>query len=496
MNFKRHRIHGASLSWMSYQMATKGKPLTAKTILAATLALMLGLVTFAATADAQQTRRTDIFGGRTMTGDNQPEQEIDPYDYDSAPDDNPYSDLQATADGPYTDGPYENGPYESGRPIEDLNLRSTPRDRANPYDPLGLRAGSFLIFPEIALRGGYTDNVLRSPGPKTSGPFIETEGSVEARSNWSRHELSGSLRGLYTSFKNSLADDETIFQGELSSRIDILRSTTATFSGAFEYQQESGNRDFEYSGDAGLSHRFNRVTGTLRGSVDLFEYSDRTTTTGSAAQDDVADYKAYEVAARVAYEFSPAVSVYVEGATNRRVFNNAIDLNGFLRGSQGYSASAGTVFDLGALLRGTVAVGYQLQKPDDPTFEDFGGLLVDVDVTWAVTPLTTVTLVTNTEINETTTLGSSGSIRNAVGIGLRHELRDNLILVADAGYARNNFEGTGPTEQEFTGAFGIEYLLNRNIALTANYTYYAFETTNTGADYTVNSVLVGLKLRK
>jgi len=464
---------------------------------------------FSATALAQQTRRNDIFGQRDLTAtdyyntnpdrtadDEQAPDQDDPARNDRDDDDPqpPLEDLQLGADGPYTDGPYANGPYSPTPPAEEP--QRLPREMADPYAPLGIRAGGLLIFPEISLRGGYTDNVARTPGTGESGTFTEVEGAVTARSNWNRHAFESSIRGSYTSFHKAIGDDEAFLDASALATIDILRSTQATVGTSVNIDQEQGNRDAGYGADIALSHRFNRLTGTISGAADWYEYSTRSVATGSAALDDVADYRAYELGLRLGYELSPTLTVFTRGSVNRRVFNDRVDTNGFLRGSDGYAVTAGADVNFNTLLRGTVEVGYQVQNPDETAFDDVAGLLLNADMTWAVTPLTNITARLGTEFNETTTAGSPGSIRRSAGVGISHALRRNVTLTADFGYADNRYQGAGPEETETTGAFGIEYLLGRNLAVTADYTYYAFDSTTSGAGYTVNSFLVGVKLRK
>ncbi|MBZ0217752.1 MAG: outer membrane beta-barrel protein, partial [Fimbriimonadaceae bacterium] len=364
------------------------------------------------------------------------------------------------------------------------------------YDPVGIHAGSLLVLPSIELREGYSDNVVGTPGPKESGLFTEIEGAVAAQSNWSRHSLEGSLRGTYTFFESSNADDELYLNGEATAIIELRRDTTATLSTTVIIEDDSGATDHEYDFNGILSHRFNRVTASIRGSLDLFEFSERTATTGSVTRDAVADYQSREVALRLGYEISPAITVFSEAALNTRRFNTPIDSNGFLRGSDGYALSIGTDINLGAFLRGSVSVGHQVQKPDDPRFEDISGLIYDAELTWSITPLTSIMLRAGTSFDETISAGSSGSIRRTVGISVSHALRQNLLVTASLNGSRNEFEGSTLTEDELSATFGLEYLLNRNLALTAEYNYYAFGSTTGGADYTVNSVMVGLRLQR
>lgn len=381
-------------------------------------------------------------------------------------------------------------------PLEEVPLRRQSTPEIGPYEPVGIRAGSFLVLPSIEVSEGYSDNVTGTSGPKESGTFTELEGAVTARSNWSRHSLEGSMRGTYTFFESSNAEDEVNLDAEVTGVIDVRRNTIATLSAAVGIEDDDGAEDYEYGVDGTLSHRFNRVIASIRGSFDLFEFSERTATTGSVTRDAVADYQEREVAFRLGYEFSPAITVFSEMAFNNRRFNDPVDSNGILRGSDGYAVSVGTDLELGAFLRGSVSIGHQVQTPDDSRFEDISGVILDADLTWSITPLTTITLAAGTNFDETVSAGSSGSIRRTAGVGVTHSLRRNLLLTGALNVSRNDFEGTNLTEDELTATFGVEYLLSRNLALTAEYNHFAFDSTMAGASYTVNSVMVGLRLQR
>ncbi len=384
----------------------------------------------------------------------------------------------------------------TARPLEEIPNIPQPSTTTDTYEPLGLRAGSFLFFPSVELREGYTDNVAGAVGPKTSGSFTEIEGALSAQSNWSRHSFVGAMRGAYTHFGSSSGDDESNFAADATAVIDIRRNTKATISGAAYIEDENDATDYEYDLSGALAHRFNRVTASLLGALEIFKFSTRTVSTGSVARDDVADYRSQEIGLRLAYEFSPEVSVFTEAKTNRHLFDDSVDADGFLRGSDGYVVSVGTDLDLNTLLRGSVAVGYQVQKPDDSRFTNVEGIVFDADITWAITPLTTLTANFATDFEETVNTGSSGSINRTAGIGVTHQLRRNVLLTGALDFSRNTFEGAGPTEDTLTAAFGVEYLLNRNLALTADYTYYSFESETAGSDYTVNSIMFGLRLQR
>src|SRR5262249_475602 len=57
-----------------------------------------------------------------------------------------------------------------------------------PYDPVGIKVGSFVLFPEVKLGTSYYSNVFHSPGAK-SDIALDFQPSVRLVSNWATHAL-------------------------------------------------------------------------------------------------------------------------------------------------------------------------------------------------------------------------------------------------------------------------------------------------------------------
>src|SRR5262245_52907068 len=90
------------------------------------------------------------------------------------------------------------------------------KQRVKPeYEPLGIRAGAFMIRPSITVAAEYNDNIFATDGtPIASGGSGTEESdwiyritpSVDIRSDWSRNQL-----GLQASLTDSKYQD---FDGE------------------------------------------------------------------------------------------------------------------------------------------------------------------------------------------------------------------------------------------------------------------------------------------
>src|SRR5262249_44582429 len=75
-------------------------------------------------------------------------------------------------------------------------LRRPPRTDDDPFAPLGVRAGSFLLRPALEVTGGFDTNPPRVPDSHGS-PLLTVAPELIVRSDWSRHALGADLRGNY-----------------------------------------------------------------------------------------------------------------------------------------------------------------------------------------------------------------------------------------------------------------------------------------------------------
>jgi hypothetical protein len=75
--------------------------------------------------------------------------------------------------------------------------RRPPRPEQDPYEPLGIRAGTFLLKPAVEVTRGYDTNPSHS-STGSSSAYTLVEPSLSVRSQWSRHEYGFDLRGSYS----------------------------------------------------------------------------------------------------------------------------------------------------------------------------------------------------------------------------------------------------------------------------------------------------------
>lgn len=400
---------------------------------------------------------------------------------------------------------------DGGQPIEgDIDpAGGSARDsRLNPYEPVGISAGSFRIFPEVTVSGAYMDNVRQSSGARDSDVGLELRPSIRATSNWRRHALEGDVSAL-GSFHNEFdSEDDREFVSNLRGRIDITRRTNIEGEAGYEFAQQSrGSADSPggalespdvktLRGALAVNHRFNRLSMRLRGEAFETSHDDADLIGGGTSDESDQDVVVSRLLLRGSYELSPALSIFSEGLVERRDFETVSNGDGLSRDSDAFGLRAGILFDNGSKLYGEVAVGVIQLSPDDQSLDEFDGVTFDAEVSWRPSQLTTFSLLASTTINATTVVGSPGALTHAANFRVQHELLRHFILSAGVGLDHVDYQGSTLVERTYQADLGAEYIFNREMALIGAYQYEFFDTNSPNSNYTSNQLRLGLRFRR
>ncbi|MFV2093785.1 MAG: outer membrane beta-barrel protein, partial [Hyphomicrobiales bacterium] len=392
------------------------------------------------------------------------------------------------------------GQLKTGDFSQDLvDVRQRPRPE---LAATGIRAGGFTIFPQVATRVSFTDNVTRALSNKKSDMLYAVSPSLRIDSNWGRHALSLQYSGDYGTYLDTRS--ERILSTNLAAqgRIDFSRADQLTLRASFATAlEERDNVDVpaavtrpgfvtRYEGQADYQRRFNRATINFRGNYALEQYGDSQEATGNQDNSD-RDLTDAGSGLRLSYDVGPALQAFVDGEIDRRDYLNVAsgDLD---RSSWGWRTMVGVRLDATRRLRGEVSAGYLRRDYDASGLSPTQGPVVDANLAWLVTPLTTVVASAGAEVDETTLTGSSGVFTNRVAIGIAHELQRNVMLSADLGFERQDYKGADLSSSKIVVTMGANYQLTRNAALSLTGVYEDEISRQGVGQYVENSLTLGL----
>ncbi len=134
--------------------------------------------------------------------------------------------------------------------------------RLEPYDPVGFRIGSFVLFPEANFSQTVTDNVTSSNDPE-SDSFQSIKTDMRLVSNWQRHALE--LRGTTdSSFHDKLLDRERARPSARSAgRLDMTSRTNVQVIASTGVTQEKRRASMPTVGAERRYHDRPGISGAL-----------------------------------------------------------------------------------------------------------------------------------------------------------------------------------------------------------------------------------------
>lgn len=400
--------------------------------------------------------------------------------------------------------------------IEDISpsdprLNRLPRRffEREPYDPTGIRFGSFVLFPESETAIAWSSNVFADATARSDHSYVWRP-SARLVSNWNVHALE--LRGSfdYQDYDSFDSEDSTGYLLEARGRVDITRRTNIQGVVSHQNSQESrsavdavasGERPTIETNSAALTgnHRFNRLSLQMRGAVNDFDYGETRSlgNNGLTVRNDDRDYVETREAVRASWEFKPTFRVFGEAELVQRSYDDVASSDNISRDSQGGRYRVGVDFGTtSSILRGEISAGYGDHRPADGRLEDIDGMIVDANLAWRATGLTSVLLTAQSDVTETTTANSGGVFERSAALELRHTFRHHLIGSATVGVTRRDFAGIEAKETDVNFGLGVEYFANPNIVLFGTYGHTISFSDFANSDYEVDDVRVGVRLRR
>ncbi len=384
---------------------------------------------------------------------------------------------------------------------------SRPAEEDDPYAPLGIRAGSFLLFPTLEQGIGWTSNASESPDGGDAA-FSETALRLRAVSDWSRHsatlEADGSYRRSLSGEK--ISDPEGGVLGTL--RLDLGSDFTAGAVAGYRLRPESASSPYTVEeatssplrhtiiGGAEIAKEAGKLGFALRGDVVRDIYGDADLASGETLSQSDRNSTLATVTLRTGYSISPALRPFVEGEFGRRFFDERIDSAGYERSALRYGARAGVEFDLSEKFSGEIAAGWLWERPEDDRLEEVSSPYVAGSLLWSPLRLTSVELAGSTTVETATAAGETGSVLYTGAVTVTRELRHNLTGTVLAGLDWRDYVGDDGSELLLRGEVGLTWWMNRYAGITGRLAHERLTSDLDGRDYDASSVYLGLTLQR
>lgn len=396
--------------------------------------------------------------------------------------------------------------YSNFRRDRNVSVRQRPHPG---YEALGLRAGAFMVWPKVSASVERNDNIFATATNEQDDTIFRVTPEVSATSLWSRHALNAYARATVNRFADFETENTEDYSVGANGRIDVLR--TAQINAGVDWSRSTEPRttatsegqarpvQFEVtSAYLAGAREFNRLRLSSRLATQHFVYLSRP---GNRPQDD-RDRTVTTLTGRADYALSPDTAFFVQVAGNKRAYRlenpPAAAFPAFVdRDSEGVEILAGANFEISALMRGEIGLGYLSQEYDAVAFNKIDGFGARGQLEWFPTQLMTVTLTGSRTVEDAGIPGSAGYLSSNIGGQVDYELLRNVIITGRAGWGEDEYKGIDRTDKRNTAGVSATYLMNRNLGVTVSYD--RFKQTSRGSaggnDFTVNRVGATLTLQ-
>ncbi len=367
-------------------------------------------------------------------------------------------------------------------PMFERNRNASVSDRASQaFEGANFQQGAFLISAGVGVGLQHNNNVFAENSGEESDVALVITPALSVDTTWSRHAMNFNAAADFREYQDYDTENAVTTRLGLGGRLDVVRGNyiegEVSYIDGVEDRSTPGPSgqarepvEFDQVG-YGLSatREFGRYRIRAGADLDVFDFKDGIAADGSVLDLDFRDREQSVFSLRGDLAISPDTSLFARLSVNSQDYDLAPPAVAENRNSDGHTASIGADFDITALARGSIAVGYTEQDFDAAAFGDIGSLSVQSSVDWFVTRLSTVTFNASRSINESAVLDAPGSRTTTIGVGVAHELRRNIIVTADVDFRNDDYIGIDRTDDTIRAGVGIKYFFNENFGVGLNY---------------------------
>jgi len=380
------------------------------------------------------------------------------------------------------------------------------RREENPYAPLGLRVGTFVLRPSVEQGLTWTSNANDSP-EGGEAVLSETTLRLRAASDWSLHRAN---LDASTTIRRSLSgEDVKEAEGDINANLelDLANRLTGRASLGYSFGRESASSPVSIPGveEQPLRHTIvgtlgiEKGVGPLRlratGEVSRNQYGDAELVGGGTLSQSDRNSTLALVRLRGGYEISPALMPFIEVEAGRRFYDEERDSAGYARSANRLGARAGVAIDLTEKLSGEISAGWISEDFEDDRLQSISGPSLAASLEWSPMRGTIVALNAATYVEGSTSPGSSGSLLHTGALRLERQMRSNLTGSLAFGASYRDYEGGGH-DLVLSGEAALTWWLNRYVGLTGRARHERQTSNLPGRDYETNSVFMGMTIQR
>ncbi len=388
-----------------------------------------------------------------------------------------------------------------------LERGDTVVERRRPdYDPAGIQLGAFRLFPLLEVTGRYNDNLFAENTNEDDDLSAILMPELRLKSEFGIHEIRARLAGEFVRFRDQVSENHENYYGEVQGRYDTQRfgglSTGLSVSRQHEERDSPDDlnsleptRFDNLAFNIGYRHNFNRLTLRFRGIYETYDFDDAPGTSGTVINNDDRDRDVISGSIRAGYIFSPQYEAFVGVGLKRLDYEAAVDDFGHNRDADVREVFGGVAAAFSGVTEGELSAGIEDRDVKDTSLNSRRATSVKGNLTWNITPLTTVTGVARRVFRETSLPTADSVLETRLGFNVDHELLRNLLLNGNFVWIDRDFGANGREDTVLSANVGAKYLINRNLYLGLELARRDQKSNDTTADFVRHTVALRIGIQ-
>jgi hypothetical protein len=350
-------------------------------------------------------------------------------------------------------------------------------DRGHPeWDPIGVRAGEFIILPAIRIQGAYGDNVFAtSTAPRADG-YLEVEPRIAIESDWNQNAISLKANGVFQRYATygNLDNNQysVVADGVLNVHHDLTitgdigqgRSLIPRIADAYAQFSVTPLLYDETSATVQAVQTFNYVKLTATGVFADVNYENGLTPKGLVLDQSFQNRTTYVGTLRADVALSYAVAVFVQETVGHSRLQN------YLRDHDDTETLIGPNFEIARLVTAEFGLGYLTSTYASPSAKSIDSFTWRGMISYFPTELLTAKLTARQVVIDSGLPSSPTYLSRQGQLEADYELLRNLVIIGSVQGVWNKYQVIDRRDILFGATLQAKYKISHGLALDLSFT--------------------------
>ena len=364
----------------------------------------------------------------------------------------------------------------------------------------------FRLWPNLTLEQRYTDNLLATENNTQSDFITVLKPELEIWKSLGRHDFSllmnSEILQHWDRSQDNVENYNVAFNADLEARQGLNIPIKLLYRDGHlrrAYQRRSNADQIvktplnvkRWRAESGFIYKPNRLMLSLLGDYSQVRLGNEELINGGFLIRDNRDVNITQATGKVSYDLKTGLSPFVQTSYTKENYINETP-GAVSRNNDSLRILAGADFNFKGLIAGFIGAGIDRRSYDDATVGNTGDVLLDAEIYWDPIPKTRLRFDARRETTEDNLLIQQLT-ETAFGLGIDHELRQNLFARLAAHYGYDEFMDTNRQDKTLDSHFELLKIIGPHLQLGAGYQYLTKDSSVPGLDMDQSVVFLRIK---